>query len=46
VKILDDNDKEVGPGETGHLIIRGTSITPGYWMKPEENERNFSLMAV
>jgi acyl-coenzyme A synthetase/AMP-(fatty) acid ligase len=41
VKILDDNDKEVGPGETGHLIIRGTSITPGYWRKPEENERKF-----
>jgi len=41
VKIFDDNDREVGPGETGHLIIRGTSITPGYWMKPEENERKF-----
>ncbi|MBF0508518.1 MAG: benzoate-CoA ligase family protein [Deltaproteobacteria bacterium] len=36
-KIVDDEDKAVQPGETGHLLIRGTSITPGYWNRPEVN---------
>lgn len=40
-KIVDDQDKEVPPGETGHLLIRGTSLTPGYWKKPEVNEERF-----
>jgi benzoate-CoA ligase len=38
-KIVNDDNQEVAPGESGHLIIRGTSITPGYWNRPEENEK-------
>ncbi|MGC8602658.1 MAG: benzoate-CoA ligase family protein [Desulfomonilaceae bacterium] len=38
-KIVDDDGREVSPGETGHLIIRGESVTPGYWRRPEENEK-------
>lgn len=38
-KIVDDDDNEVAPGESGHLLIRGRSITPGYWNRPEENEK-------
>ncbi len=38
-KIVNDDNREVSPGETGHLIIRGISITPGYWNRPEENEK-------
>jgi benzoate-CoA ligase family protein len=38
-KIVDDEDREVEIGQTGHLLIKGTSITPGYWNRPEENER-------
>jgi benzoate-CoA ligase family protein len=37
-KIVDDDGAEVPVGETGHLIIRGDSITPGYWNRPEQNE--------
>jgi benzoate-CoA ligase len=36
-KIVADDGKEVPPGEPGNLIIRGESITRGYWDRPEEN---------
>jgi benzoate-CoA ligase family protein len=36
-KIVDDNGRECPPGDTGHLLIRGASVTPGYWNRPEEN---------
>ncbi len=36
-KILDDMGDEAPVGEAGHLIIRGESITKGYWNRPEEN---------
>lgn len=35
--IVDDDGKPALPGDTGHLIIRGESLTKGYWNKPEEN---------
>lgn len=37
-KIIDEEGKEIETGQTGHLVIRGTSLTPGYWNRPEENE--------
>ena len=36
-KIVDDDVNPIAPMETGHLLIRGASVTPGYWNKPEEN---------
>jgi benzoate-CoA ligase family protein len=36
--IVNDNGIEVPGGETGHLLIRGESITPGYWNRPEQNQ--------
>ncbi|WP_028322335.1 benzoate-CoA ligase family protein [Desulfatiglans anilini] len=36
-KIVDLSGKEVPQGVPGHLLIRGRSITPGYWKRPEEN---------
>lgn len=38
VRILDDNDDEVGPNELGELVVRSKFpwlITPGYWHQPE-----------
>jgi fatty-acyl-CoA synthase len=35
MKIVDEKSDEVGPGETGELLIRGPHITPGYWRNPE-----------
>ncbi|MFH1115761.1 MAG: benzoate-CoA ligase family protein, partial [Pseudomonadota bacterium] len=36
-KVVNDDGTEVPTGETGHLIIRGGSLTPGYWNRPEQN---------
>ena len=35
VLVVDENGKEVGPGETGELIIRGSNVMQGYWRDPE-----------
>ncbi len=34
---LDDPHRELPPGETGELRIRGPNVTTGYWNRPEEN---------
>jgi len=35
VKIVDDRDQEVGPGQTGEVCITGPILMAGYWNKPE-----------
>ena len=30
-KLLDDDGREVGPGERGELFVRGPNTCPGYW---------------
>lgn len=34
-KILDENNKEVGPGEQGVLVVRGPQVMKGYYKKPD-----------
>ncbi|MFH1227131.1 MAG: benzoate-CoA ligase family protein [Planctomycetota bacterium] len=36
-KIVDDAGNELGLGKTGYLIIKGQSITTGYWKRPDDN---------
>jgi fatty-acyl-CoA synthase len=35
VKLVDETGEEVGPGEMGHLLIRGPHVFDGYWNQPE-----------
>ena len=42
LKIVDEDGNEVEQGEIGELWAKGPTITPGYWNKPEANEKNFT----
>jgi len=33
--------KDVAPGETGEIWLKGRAVTPGYWQKPEETAKSF-----
>jgi acyl-CoA synthetase (AMP-forming)/AMP-acid ligase II len=35
VKIFDDNDKELPPGEVGEIVTRSDCVMAGYWKNPE-----------
>jgi long-chain acyl-CoA synthetase len=35
MKVVDDDDNELAPGEVGELAIRGHNIMKGYWNQPE-----------
>lgn len=40
-KLIDEIGKDVPQGTVGDLWIRGKSVTPGYWNKPEQNRKTF-----
>ncbi|MFI6938378.1 (2,3-dihydroxybenzoyl)adenylate synthase [Streptomyces sp. NPDC050418] len=42
IRIVDDEDHEVEPGDTGHLLTRGPYTIRGYWRAPEHNKRSFT----
>lgn len=39
IKIVDDDGNELPRGDVGELIVRGDSITPGYFQNVEETRR-------
>jgi len=41
VFVLDDEGKELGPGEIGELVVRGSNVMQGYWNRPEETAKTF-----
>ncbi|MFX0180573.1 MAG: AMP-binding protein [Candidatus Hodarchaeota archaeon] len=42
IKIVDQNDYELSPGEIGEMLFRGTLTIPGYYNMPEENKTTFT----
>lgn len=39
IRLLDDNDHEVGIGEAGELCCKGPQVMAGYWNRPDETEK-------
>jgi amino acid adenylation domain-containing protein len=37
--LVDEQDRRLGPGRVGQLVIRGATVMRGYWEKPEETAR-------
>ena len=41
VAVMDDQGREVPPGQQGEIWMRGPSIVPGYWDNAQANAENF-----
>jgi len=41
VFIVNEKGEELGPGEIGELVVRGSNVMQGYWNAPEETARRF-----
>ena len=41
LRLLDDDGREVGPGEQGEVYIRSPMLFAGYWRKPEATAEAF-----
>ena len=42
VRIVDQEGRDVAPGQDGELWIKGPAVTPGYWNQPEATRAAFS----
>ncbi|MEJ8845142.1 class I adenylate-forming enzyme family protein [Variovorax rhizosphaerae] len=42
VRVMDDEGREVAPGETGEIWIGGPMVVPGYWNNPEATAASFT----
>ena len=38
-RVLAEDGRELGPGETGELLLRNPAVSPGYWQMPEETAK-------
>jgi len=41
LRVVDDDGRAVPTGERGELQVRGTSVTRGYWNRPDANAETF-----
>ncbi|MDH4439290.1 MAG: AMP-binding protein, partial [Rhizobium sp.] len=42
VRLVDETGADVADGEVGEIWLRGPSVTPGYWNKPQETAAAFA----
>jgi 2,3-dihydroxybenzoate-AMP ligase len=42
IRIVDENDREVSPGTSGELLVRGPNTIRGYYNSPEYNKKAFT----
>ena len=42
IRVMDDDGRELPPGETGELWIAGPMVVPGYWGNPEATASSFT----
>ena len=42
IRVMDDEGRELAPGETGELWIGGPMVVPGYWANPEATASSFT----
>jgi fatty-acyl-CoA synthase len=41
IRLVDEDDNEVGTGEPGEVAVRGPTVFSGYWQAPETNAKDF-----
>jgi fatty-acyl-CoA synthase len=41
VRVVDDEGKDVAPGQDGEIIVRGPNVSRGYWKAPAVTARTF-----
>jgi long-chain acyl-CoA synthetase len=39
MKLLDDDGREVAPGQAGEIAIKGPQVMAGYWQRPDETAK-------
>lgn len=41
LRVVDEDGRDIEPGETGEIIMRGDTLMKGYWERPDANEKAF-----